>query len=92
MFKRKKNREENLQTRIELVLLHSTNNEVELQVLKSLLDDNNIPYVIKDQGPGSYMRILTGGSVYGTEIYIEKSQLEEALRIIGELQWGGGEE
>lgn len=38
------------------------------------------------------MRILTGGSVYGTEIYIEKSQLEEALRIIGELRWGGGEE
>ena len=34
------------------------------------------------------MRILTGGSIYSTDIMVEKSQLEEALKIMKEFPWG----
>lgn len=94
MFK-KKGHKDGSEEDIELVLLTSANNEFELQTIKSLLEDNNIPYIIKDHGVGGYMRILTGGSIYGAEILVEKSQLEEALRIVSEFPWGledGGEE
>lgn len=87
MFKRKEGKDGS-EGDIELVLLRSANNEFELQTIKSLLEDNNIPYLIKDPGIGGYMRILTGGSIYGAEILVERSQLEDALRVLEEFPWG----
>lgn len=87
MFKKKKD----INPEIELVLLHSTNDEFELLIIKGLLEENNIPYIIKEHGAGGYMRLYTGGSIFGTDILIEKSQVEEASRILEDIFIGDEE-
>ncbi len=67
---------------IKLVLLKSVNNNFDLGLIRSILEENNIPYILKDPGSGSYMRLIGGGSILGTDIYIEESTYEKALEIL----------
>ncbi len=72
---------------IELVLLKSVGSGQELNMIKSLLDENDIPYIIKDHGVGGYMRIITGSSLYGTDVLVEKSTFERAKALLDEFIW-----
>jgi len=72
---------------IDLVLLATVNNSMELNFIKNLLDENEIPYMIKDHGSGGYMRIASGFSIYGTDILVEKSMYEKAKSIIENFPW-----
>ncbi|HSH36257.1 DUF2007 domain-containing protein [Schnuerera sp.] len=77
----KKNHEDD----IEMALLKTVYNSVELNFIENLLDENNIPYILKDQGSGGYMRIYSGFSIYGTDIFVEESMFEKAKSIIDEF-------
>lgn len=72
---------------IELVLLKTITNDYELSLIKNLLDDNQIPYLVKDYGIGGYMRIITASSMYRTDILVEISSYEKAKEIIDEFIW-----
>lgn len=72
---------------IELVLLKTINNDFELSLIKNLLDDNQIPYLVKDYGIGGYMRIITASSMFRTDILVEISSYEKAKEIIDEFIW-----
>lgn len=72
-----------------MILLRTTNDIHELNIIKELLDENNIPYVIKDHGIGGYMRIISGHSLYGTDILVEESTAEKAKEILDEFPWKG---
>lgn len=87
MFKKKKDQGDNTDKDIELVLLRTIGNEYELSVIKSLLEDNDIPYIIRDHGIGGYMRIVAGGSWNSTDILVEKSSLELSLKLLDEFPW-----
>lgn len=76
---------------LELVLLKTINNEFELNLIKGLLDENEIPYIVKDYGVGGYMRIIAGTSFYRTDILVEKSQLEKAKDIIEQFNFNEDE-
>ncbi len=76
---------------LELVLLKTINNEYELNLIKSLLDEHEIPYIVKDYGIGGYMRIIAGTSFYRTDILVEKSQLEKAKDIIEQFNFNEDE-
>lgn len=67
----------------ELELLITANTEYEIGVISNILEDNNIPFVIKDAGSGGYMRIYSGSSIYGTDILVRKDFLEKAKDLIG---------
>ena len=67
---------------IEMVLLKTTDSSPELNFIINILDENGIPYILKDRGIGGYMRIAAGFSLYGTDILVEKSTLEEAKDIL----------
>ena len=67
---------------VELVLLAEVDNEFELGIVTAILDDNEIPFVIRDYGSGGSMRIITGASPFGTKILVERSTLERALELI----------
>ena len=41
-------------------LLTTARDDVELSVLKSILEGENIPYLAKDRGSGGLVRIITG--------------------------------
>lgn len=67
---------------INIIRLRSVTNEIELAIIKEILDDNNIPYIIKDQGPGGHMRIISGGSIFGTDVMVEEDDFESANSLL----------
>ena len=67
---------------IELVNLKTTNSNVELSLIEGILKDNSIPYILHENESGSYMRIISGFSLYGTNILVEKSDFEKAIELI----------
>lgn len=67
---------------IKLVKLRSLTNEIELGMIKEILDDNNIPYIVKDKGSGAYMRIITGSSPFSTDIMVEESDFDRANGLL----------
>lgn len=82
MFKNKDKADE-----IEIALLRTINNNYELELIKNLLEDADIPYLIKERGIGSYMRMISGDSMYGTDIYVQKDLLEKAESVLDEFPW-----
>ena len=80
-------KKENGSNEINPVLLRTTNNNIELNIIKEVLEQNEIPYIIKDHGIGGYMRIISGDSIYGTDILVEESQIERAESLINEFPW-----
>ncbi|MCB5559229.1 putative signal transducing protein [Anaerosalibacter bizertensis] len=53
--------------------------------MKDLLDQHNIPYIIKDRESGGYMKIYSGFSIYGTDILVEKALFKKAKNILDEF-------
>ena len=87
MKKEYKLQEKNDSDSFELTLLTTANNDHELNLMKNLLEEHDIAYMIKDYGTGGYMRIITGSSLYGTDILVEKSEFEKAKAILDEFTW-----
>ena len=67
---------------INLVILRSISNEIELAMIKDILEDNKISYIIKDQGAGGYMRIIGGGSIFGTDVMVAEADYEQAITLL----------
>lgn len=70
---------------IELVLLKTVNNNVEFDITKSILEDNDIPYIIKDEGIGGYMRIISGDSIFKTDILVERTAYDDAKELLDQI-------
>lgn len=70
---------------LQLELLKVVYDNFELGTITALLSENNIPYILKDQGTGGYMRIIGGKSLYGTEILVEESFFEKANEIVNTI-------
>lgn len=82
MFKKRDKRSDE----IELVQLKSINNNYELDIITSILDDNKIPYIVKEHGAGGYMRIIGADtSIYRTDILVEKSTYEHAKDLLDQI-------
>lgn len=83
MFKRKnKIQKRNKSDDFELVLLKSINNEYEFNMVKGILNEHKIPYIVKEHGIGGYMRIISGTSNERVDILVEKSAFEKAKAIL----------
>ena len=63
-------------------LLTTARDDVELVVIKSILDGEEIPYLAEDRGCGGLVRVITGNSVYGTDILVPTAFLERAKEIL----------
>lgn len=87
MFKKKHGDKVNASDDLELVVLRTINNNYELEMIKNLLDEHEIPYIIKDHGIGGYMRVISGDSLYRTDILVEKSLFEKARDILDQIAW-----
>lgn len=62
--------------------LATATDNVRLAVIRSLLDGAEIPYIIKERGSGSAVKLIAGLSVFGTDIFVPEARLEEALALI----------
>nr|WP_300005863.1 DUF2007 domain-containing protein [Tissierella sp.] len=71
---------------VKLIKLRSTSNEMELNMMKAILDDNHIPYIMKNHGAGGHMRIIGGSSFFGTDLMIEEGDYEIANGLLESIR------
>ena len=67
---------------INIIKLRSTSDEIQLNMIKAILDDNNIPYIIKNHGAGGHMRIIGGRSLFGTDVMVEENDFDRANDLL----------
>ena len=58
---------------------------VQLSMVRSLLEAESIPYLIRERGSGSAVKIVMGVSSFGSDVYVPASKLEEATDAIAAL-------
>ena len=54
----------------------------ELAVIRSLLEGEGIPYLLKERGAGSASKVIIGFSICGTDVFVPESIYEEASALI----------
>lgn len=68
---------------LKLIKLRSVKNEMELNLIKEILNDNNIPYIVVDHGPGGHMRIVGGSSsLFGSDIMVKDDDYDDAVELL----------
>ncbi|MCI8306797.1 MAG: DUF2007 domain-containing protein [Lachnospiraceae bacterium] len=65
------------------IKVYNASDEIDAQRVLSLLDSNNIKAYIRDSGPGSFLEITRGFSVYGKDIYVDERDAPDALSLLG---------
>lgn len=78
--------------KVELVLLRSLVDNYEMDLVSGLLEEANIPFIVKERGSGGYMKIIGGSSVFGTDIYVDKEAYEKAEEVLDVIEWDEEEE
>lgn len=73
--------------KVELVLLRSVTDNYELHLIGELLEEAGIPFIVKERGGGGYMKIIGGASVFGTDIYVDKTAFEKAEKTLNLMDW-----
>lgn len=72
----------NYESDINLIKLRSITNEMEFGMIKEILDDNKIPYIIRDYGPGGHMRLIGGSSIFGTDLMVKEDDFDRANDLL----------
>ena len=57
-----------------------------LGIVRGMLEDESIPYLVRERGTGSAMRIITGFSLFGTDVYVPTDALETAKALVAGLE------
>lgn len=66
----------------EIALLMTANNDIQANIVESLLKVYGIPLSRKYKGNDTFGKIILGLTVNGIDLYVPKSALEEAMGII----------
>lgn len=64
------------------VKLFSSPNEYEINEVSAILTENNIPYIRKNDGSGSYMNLYMGQSIQEKRIFVSKEDYDKSLELI----------
>lgn len=62
--------------------LFSTSNEYEINQICSMLTENNIPFLRKNDGSGSYMNLCMGQSIQEKRIFVSKKDYDKSIELI----------
>ena len=66
----------------DLELLTTAYDNTTLAVIESILRGEGIPYMIKERGVGRAVKIISGTSSFGTDIFVKKELFETAKEIL----------
>lgn len=81
-----KKSEEKQDDEIKLVKLITVRNTYELGIVESILKENKIPYIPKEEGVSGYLRVTTGGILFSpTIIMVEESFYQKAKELVEPL-------
>ena len=74
-----------------LALLVTAYDPSHLLIVESILQDAEIPYLKKERGSGTSVKIIAGFSIFGTDVFVLKEHLETALALITPPEENDGE-
>lgn len=66
----------------EEILLFSSLNDYQINEICAILTENNIPFIRKDDGVGSYMNLYMGHSYQEKSVFVSKKDYNKALELI----------
>ena len=66
-------------------LLTTVSDNVQLAIIESILKDAKIPYFAKERGSGSAVKVITGFSIFGADIFVPKEEFEKASALLGAM-------
>ncbi len=66
----------------EWALFFQTHDAREAEIIESILNASDIPFLIKDRGAGGYLKIYMGMTNMGIDIYVPGCRLNEARELI----------
>ena len=75
----------------DLKLLVTAYSQPELLVITSMLQDAEIPYLLRERGAGNYLKVLAGFSVFGTDVYVHRDDFDTAGELLTALPEEEGE-
>lgn len=76
----------------EEILLFSSLNDYQINEVCAMLLENNIPFIRKNDGVGSYMNLYMGHSYQEKSIYVSKKDYDKARELIAVFTTNEGEE
>lgn len=63
-------------------LLTTVHNPVELGLVQSILEGEGIPCAFRERGSGSTVKVIAGYSMVGTDVFVPKARLKEAVELL----------
>lgn len=66
-------------------LLFETTDNFKYLTVKEILKDNNIPYFVRDDDSGGYMKIIGEISMYNKRIFVSNLDYEKAFELVEEF-------
>ena len=63
-------------------LLITVFDNVQLCMIRGILEAEKIPYLVRERGSGSAVKIISGFSLYGSDVFVEKNCIERARDLI----------
>ena len=63
-------------------LLTTAYGNEELAAIEALLRSADIPYRLSDRGAGGVVRVISGYTMYGTDVYVREEELETARELL----------
>ena len=67
------------------VEIFCSSDEYEINQVCAILGDNNIPFIRRDYGSGSYMNIYLGQSIQEKKIFVNEECYDKALELISTI-------
>ena len=71
-----------------IALLTTTHDDVEKMIICGILEEEKIPFLAKDRGAGEAVRVVTGYSMYGCDIFVPSDLLEKANALLDDYRNG----
>ncbi len=65
-----------------LALVTTVYDRAQLMIVESILRDAEIPFLAKERGSGTAVKVITGYSMFGTDIFVPESLLEVAEELL----------
>ena len=62
--------------------LTTVHDNVELGIVCSILEAEQIPYRVMERGSGAMVKVIAGYSMFGSDIYVPKALLEQATELL----------
>ncbi len=70
----------------DVALLTTVYDPVEMSILRSILETEEIPYRIRERGSGGVVKVVFGYSMYGSDVFVPSSCLAAAQELLAAFQ------